>query len=191
MELEWLWNFGPIRQGGWLTVGSGVAVCCTVFLGMLYVSRRSRISMLDIILRRSGRRSQRPADEEVPDGEVTPEALAYLKTPMADLAYLQAGSDRRRSARKWGNPVEVQIHPPDSAIPLRGVVINRSTGGVAILVDDAYQTGARLMLRAVQAPAGVGWIAIEVRNCRAAGKNHVIGCSYPESPPWNAVVWLG
>jgi hypothetical protein len=191
MESESLWNFVPNFQQVSLTVGSGVAVCCTVFLGMLYVSRRNRVSMLDILLRRSPPASQPPAGDGVPDGEVTPEALAYLKTPLADLAHLQAGSERRKSIRKWGNPVEVQLRPPNSVIPLRGVVINRSTGGLAILVDDAYAMGTQLTVRAVHAPAGVDWIAIEVKNCRAAGKNHVIGCSYPESPSWNAVVWLG
>src|SRR5205823_2262823 len=97
---------------------------------------------------------------------------------------------RRKSVRKWGNPVEVQLRPADSLIPLRGVVINRSTEGLAILVDDAYAPGGRLTVRAIHAPTGVGWIEIEVKNCRAAGQNHVIGCSYSETPPWNAVVWL-
>jgi hypothetical protein len=191
MDLEWLSTLGSNQQVAFLSVGSGVGVCCTIFLGMLYVSRRKHVSMLDILLRRSPPRSQPSAGDGVPDGEVTPEALAYLKTPLADMSHLQSGYERRKSHRRWGNPVEVQLRHPQSVIPLRGVVINRSTGGLAILVDDAYATGTQLTVRAVHAPAGVDWIAIEVKNCRAAGKNHVIGCSYPESPSWNAVVWLG
>src|SRR5205807_2585488 len=109
MESESLWNFVPNFQQVSLTVGSGVAVCCTVFLGMLYVSRRNRVSMLDILLRRSPPKPPPAAADGVPDGEVTPEALAYLKTPLADLSHLQAGAERRKSVRKWGNPVEVQM----------------------------------------------------------------------------------
>jgi hypothetical protein len=48
-----------------------------------------------------------------------------------------------------------------------------------------------LKVRAHQAPEGVTWIDVEVRNCRAAGQNWVIGCEYVEKPAWNAVVWLG
>jgi hypothetical protein len=148
--------------------------------------------MLDVLLlRRSGGESQRPPEEDVPDAVVSAEAVKYLKTPVEDVAYLNRERDRRSSVRKWGNPVEVQIQPPNSVILLRGVVINRSTGGLAILVDDAYPTGAALMVRAVLAPAGVDWINVQVKNCRAAGKNWVIGCSYPAPPSWNAVVWLG
>jgi len=190
--MESLWNIGPNPHGVLLSLGTGAAVCLAVFLGMLYVSRRSRVSMLDLLLlRRSGWRPPLPPEEGVPDAVVTSEAIRYLKTPMEDLAYLNRGAERRTGARKWGNPVEVQVQKPDCAIPLRGVVINRSAGGLAILVDDAYPPAMELMVRAIQAPTGVGWITVQVKNCRAAGKNWVIGCSYPETPSWNAVVWLG
>jgi hypothetical protein len=192
MVLHTLWNFIPLEEAGWLPVGTGTAVGCLVLLGALYFSRRNRISFLDVLLlRRSGRRSGALPEEDVPEGVVTPEALKYLKTPGEDLAYLNTGPERRTDVRHWGNPVEVRILSVEQVIPVRGVVINRSTGGLAILVDDTYEVGALLKVRAVQTPQGVSWIDVEVRNCRAVGKNWVIGCKYSETPPWNAVVWLG
>ena len=176
----------------WLPVGTGIAVCCLVLGGALYFSRRQQVSLLDVLLlRRPRQKSPAIPQEDVPEGVVTPEALQYLKTPEEDLAYLKTESERRTSVRNWGNPVEVRILAPTRVYPVRGVVINRSTGGLAILVDNAYEVGALLRVRAVQAPENVTWIGVEVKNCREVGKNWVIGCKYPETPPWNAVVWLG
>jgi hypothetical protein len=192
MGLQALWNFGPAQAGLLLPIGTGVSVGGLILLGALYFSRRNQVSFLDVLLlRRPRQQTQAAAVEDVPEGVVTPEALAYLKTPEEDLTYLQTQSERRKSVRQWGNPVEVRLLTPSRVFPLRGVVINRSPGGLAILVDDAQIEGAPLKVRGVQAPESVAWIGIEVRNCRAVGKNWVIGCKYSEEPPWKAVAWLG
>jgi hypothetical protein len=62
---------------------------------------------------------------------------------------------------------------------------------VPLFVKLPVTTMSPVVVRAHQAPEGVTWIDVEVRNCRAAGKNWVIGCKYVEKPAWNAVVWLG
>jgi hypothetical protein len=192
MLLQAFENFSPNLAQMWLPAGTGIAVCCLVLTGAMYFSRRQQVSLLDVLLlRRPRQKSPALAQEDVPEGVVTAEALQYLNTPEEDLAYLQTEPERRTSVRCWGNPVEVRILLPNRVYPVRGVVINRSTGGLAILVDDTYEVGAMLKVRAVQAPEAVPWINIEVKNCRAVAKNWVIGCKYPEIPLWNAVVWLG
>jgi hypothetical protein len=193
MEQYALWSFSAGQTGRLLSLGMGTAVSCLVYLAALYVARRRQVSMLDVLLfRRSRKQSLAPPEEDVPNGVVTPEALKYLKTPEEDLAYLQTAPERRTSVRRWGNPVEVQILSRlTSANLLRGVIINRSTGGLAILVDDAYDQGDILTVRAAQAPPDVSGVDVEVRSCREAGRNWVIGCKYTETPAWNAVAWFG
>jgi hypothetical protein len=191
MVLQALWSFLPNPEAMLVPAGAGAAVSCLVFLGALYFSRRNQVSMLDVLLLRRRRRRPPPPAEDVPDGVVTPEALKYLNPPEGDTAYLKTAPERRTTVRRWGNPVEVRVLPTGKVVPLRGVVINRSTGGLAILVDDAYEAGTQLKVRAVVAPPDVPWIDTEIRNCRAVGRNWVVGCKYPETPPWNSVVWLG
>jgi len=166
---------------------TGTFVGCLVFLGAFYFSQRRQgrhVSLVDVLLLRRASRSAPPAP-------AAPEAGPYLQTPEEEVAYLKQAPERRRAPRRWGNPVEVRIISPTTAAPLRGVVINRSEGGLALLVDDPYEEGTLLKVHAVQAPDSITWLSVEVRNCRPVGKNWMIGCRYPQEPPWHAVVWFG
>jgi hypothetical protein len=192
MEMHALWSF-TADVATLLPVGTGTAVAVLVYVGARYVAYRNDISMLDVLLfRRPRKRISFAADDDVPSGVVTPEALKYLKTPEEDLEHLRTAPERRRTNRRWGNPVEVRIFSPLAVDePLRGVVINRSRGGVAILVDNKHEEGTVLNVRAVLAPQYVPGVDVEVKNCRRAGRNWVVGCKYPEEPPWNAIAWFG
>jgi hypothetical protein len=156
----------------------------------MFISYWRNIPLLDLLLLRR-RKPPVPSTEDGSGKEIIPLALEYLATPQEDLAYLQKAEERRATKRYWGNPVEVRVISQRRPDPLRGAVVNRSTEGVALLVDDAYEAGAMLKVRAILAPKDVAWIDIEVKNCRPAGRNWVIGCQYPEPPPWKSQVWLG
>ena len=187
---DWLVHFIPYQWWRWVPVGSGLAVGSLVlFTGALRFSHWKRVPLRDVLLLR-WRRLPDPAKPAGPAEPVVPLAPVYLPTPDEDLFYLKKRRERRRWIRRWGNPVVVRIVSSLHPEPLAGTVVNRSTGGVALLVDDAHDAGALLKVRAVLAPKDVPWLDIEVKNCRKAGRNWVIGCQYPETPPWNAVVWL-
>jgi hypothetical protein len=190
VDLNWFGHFNPYRWWTWLPIAIGFVVGFLVlFTGAWFISRWMRVPLLDLMLLR--RRKPPPPQEEPVDKEIAPLALEYLPNPEQDLAYLAKEDERRANKRYWGNPIEVRITSPLRPEPCRGAVVNRSTGGIAILVDDKYETGAMLKVRAVLAPKDVGWIDVEVRNCRKAGRNFVIGCQYPTPPSWKAVAWLG
>jgi hypothetical protein len=193
MELCALLSFHFTQVGVWVPLGTGTAVSCVVYLLARHIANRHQISMLDVLLfrRRRHRVLAGVPDEDVPSGVVSPEALKYLKTPEEDIAYLETAPERRKSVRRWGKPVEVKILAPLVTGLLRGVIINRSAGGIAVLVDDEYAEGVNLTVRAVQAPQYVPGVEVEVRTCRKAGKNFVIGCKYSEEAPWNAIAWFG
>jgi len=190
VELHWFEHFNPYHWWSWLPVGIGIGVACVVlFSGAQFISYWKNIPLLDLLLRR--RLPSPPPSTDDPAGqEIIPLALEYLATPREDLSYLEKQEERRKTKRYWGNPIEVRITSQLRPDPRRGAVVNRSTGGLAILVDDNYEPGAMLKVRAILAPKDVAWIDIEVKNCNPAGRNWVIGCEYPETPPWKAVVWL-
>jgi hypothetical protein len=192
VDLNWFGHFNPYRLWSWLPIAIGLGVAFLVLLGgAWFISYWKNIPLLDLLLLR--RRKPPPPTAEPTESEnaIAPLALEYLATPQQDLSYLAKEDERRATKRYWGNPIEVRITSVLHPSPRRGAVVNRSTGGIAILVDDKYETGAMLKVRAVLAPKDVAWVDIEVRNCRSAGKNYVIGCCYPAPPPWKAMAWLG
>jgi len=114
-----------------------------------------------------------------------PAALAELPVDVS------GGHERRRSRRRWSKPIEVLIIAPVCDKPLHGLILNRSTGGVALLADTDFAAGSILFVRSLEAPAGVPRAKVVVRHSRAAGKLWLTGCEYDEDVPWNVKVWFG
>jgi hypothetical protein len=102
-----------------------------------------------------------------------------------------AGAERRRSIRRWFNPIEVVVISPFHTEPLHGLVVNRSVGGLAILMDMDFESDTVLNVRPKDAPTGVGYIEVRVRHVRKASKLWVIGCQYQGEIAWNVKVWFG
>ena len=48
-----------------------------------------------------------------------------------------------------------------------------------------------LQVRSIEAPDYVPSIQVEVRYCRKAGRNYLIGCRFCSEIPWNVRVWFG
>jgi hypothetical protein len=64
-------------------------------------------------------------------------------------------TDRRRSLRRKGNPVEILLGECEATRePLRGWVLDRSTGGLCLLTSEEIAPGTMLRVRACQAPPG-------------------------------------
>jgi hypothetical protein len=104
---------------------------------------------------------------------------------------LKGMNDRRRSRRRWLNPIAVSFFAPMREHPLHGIVINRSTGGFALLADFDFVEGTVLIVRALEAPENVPAIRVQVRHSRKAGSMWLLGCEYTQELPWNVKVWFG
>jgi hypothetical protein len=103
----------------------------------------------------------------------------------------QGGVERRVGRRRWGNPTEVHVILPAWPGGVHGLVINRSTGGLALLLQKEAPEGTSIQVRSVEAPRSVPSIKLEVRHCRKAGGLFLIGCQFCEEVPWNVRVWYG
>jgi hypothetical protein len=157
--------------------------------------------LLELLRRRRGQEIDGPPkDEDVPPDELIKELLALLpaagsrapEAPPEDLQFVAGGgAEKRTSRRRWGNPTEVNVDALLWPRPVHGIVINRSTGGLAILLQDEVPAGTTIQVHPVEAPRSVRAVSLEVRHCRKAGRLFLIGCEFSEEVPWNVRVWFG
>ncbi len=101
-------------------------------------------------------------------------------------------ADRRGSIRRDGPPVRVVLQSPTFRNGVDdGVVIDRSTGGLRILLKNAIPQGSTLQVRAVNAPDTVGFVTVVVRSCRENEDHFELGCEFTKTPPWNVLLLFG
>jgi hypothetical protein len=190
-----------------VSVGIGLTVSGVVFLvgARVRLSRLARIrqnakileenlpweNLLGLLKTRYGG-GKSVTDEELSSDELMDMLLADIPAGSASSgADWQPAGGRRKSRRRWANPIEVAIVSPFHDKPVHGLVINRSTGGMAILTDVAFEAGTVLSVRSKDAPNGIGYVDVCIRHSRQASKLWIIGCEYNEDVPWNVKVWFG
>jgi hypothetical protein len=140
-------------------------------------------------------------EQELPPDELLASLIARLparsgrldyEPPREERHFLEhGGADKRSGRRRWGNPTSVYLTSALLSGRLHGVVINRSTGGLGIFVDQKMQLGTLLEVRGVEAPRYVPSAEIEVKFCRKVRGHYIIGCQFVHEIPWNVRVWFG
>ena len=101
-------------------------------------------------------------------------------------------TEKRKSLRREGNPVEVFITDAEEKIePIRGWVVDRSLGGVRLLVYELVEVGTALRIRPRQAPPGVPWTQVVVKSCEPAKSGYQYGCMFHPPPPWSIMLLFG
>jgi hypothetical protein len=84
---------------------------------------------------------------------------------------------------------EVLVSGPFAG-PLAGCVVNRSEGGVALLLQREMDCDLICSIRAVAATPEVPWIKVRVCHCTWAGRGWLVGCEFAESVPYKAMAWF-
>ena len=119
-----------------------------------------------------------------------PAAPAPLDVPL-DGCLQGVTQDRRAAPRRGGNTVEVQITDVNSAPAGRGCVIDRSQGGLRMLVERPVAAGTQLKVKPTSADASAPWSDITVRSCRRDGIEYVLGCQFDRLPNWAELLQFG
>jgi hypothetical protein len=79
----------------------------------------------------------------------------------------------------------------DSAEPGEGLVVNRSRGGLCLVVHGPVEKGSLLRVRAAHVPDDMPWVPVHVRRCQAKGDSWRLGCQFVEKLPWSVVLLFG
>jgi hypothetical protein len=103
----------------------------------------------------------------------------------------KADADRRSAPRRKGNRVEVHLTDDSKRPPVLGWVVDRSMGGLCLIVEEPLSEGTVLNVRPRQAPQTTPWLPIEIRACRPDGCNWEVGCRFLKPPQWNDLLLFG
>jgi serine/threonine protein kinase len=89
------------------------------------------------------------------------------------------GEERRASPRRRGNLVSVLV--ADSLAqqePIRGWVLDRSAGGLGLLVGEALEIGTLMRVRAERSDVAAQWVPVRIIHCRPERIRWRVGCQF-------------
>jgi hypothetical protein len=102
------------------------------------------------------------------------------------------GRERRCHYRRSGNPTHVAIGHPENPTELaRGVVVDRSSGGVCLELQTPLAVGSVVSVRPSLGTGAGAWIDVEVRHCRRDGPAWRVGFKFVRTPPLSALWMFG
>jgi hypothetical protein len=101
------------------------------------------------------------------------------------------GRERRTSLRRRKQQTVLIIDPARSEDPQRGWLVDRSLGGLGLMVDHPVDEGTLLRVRATNAPARLPWVELHVKNCRAGENVYELGCQFVRTPSWEVLMTFG
>ena len=105
---------------------------------------------------------------------------------------LGQGGERRRSTRRVGVPTAVLLVDRQQGRNTQAAyVLDRSTGGLRLAVQNAFPQGTTLEVRAENAPEGTPWVPVSVRSCRRVNDFYEIGCQFEQELPWSILLLFG
>ena len=69
--------------------------------------------------------------------------------------------------------------------PLSGWVLDRSMGGVGVMLDKPLPEGLSLKIRPRKASEDTPWIAVHIKSCRQEGDQWEVGLQFDQTPNWS------
>jgi hypothetical protein len=154
--------------------------------------------ILSKLTKRIRRANLTPTPTPTPTAETAPVPLptpAGIETPSPNQRATPTTGDhgeRRASPRRKGNPVSVLVTTmTDIGPPIESWVVDRSQGGVCLLVDEAVEIGAQLRILPAKARAGIRWVEVEVTSCRQERNSWKIGCKFLQKLSWAEMQLFG
>jgi hypothetical protein len=99
--------------------------------------------------------------------------------------------ERRSAPRRKGNPISVQISNGSGNDAIQGWVLDRSSGGLRLLVDDPMTPGTVLSIRPAKVHENFPWVKVKVKNCHPERKSWNVGCQFVEKIAWDDLQHFG
>ncbi len=119
-------------------------------------------------------------------------APAGAATPSGDPFVTGPANDRRSSVRRGGHPVTVLLaDPEEKAPPQSGWVVDRSVGGLCLMVPQPVPIGSFWKARPAEAPRTTPPVLVEIRTCVAAGAEWKLSCRFDKTPSYAVLLMFG
>jgi hypothetical protein len=103
--------------------------------------------------------------------------------------------EQRTAFRRGGNPVEVLLtEDGDTENIRRGYVLDRSIGGLRLMVPYKLAPGSAFVVRPANASPMIPWVKVEVRSCvesKIQGGDFDVGCRFVKAPPYPILLLFG
>jgi hypothetical protein len=120
--------------------------------------------------------------------EQAPKAAAPEHDPFVQ----GSATEQRKSHRRGGNPVGVLLRTPGTGLePRRALVLNRSSGGLRLEVEEMAAVESVLEVRPADAPPVTPWVEVKVKDCRRTSDGWQLGCEFVRTPPWALLLMFG
>jgi hypothetical protein len=100
--------------------------------------------------------------------------------------------NKRRSLRRGGNRIAVLVS--DGVVagdPVGGLVLNRSRGGLCLLVREKVDVDHLLAVRTAAFPKSLPSVRLRVRHCKQVTQGWRLGCQFVDHPPWSTLLLFG
>ncbi len=104
---------------------------------------------------------------------------------------LASPDDRRQRSRRQAAPKEIHFRISEGAIAKPGFVIDRSSGGLRLALEQALPVDSHVFLKADQAPSGTPWAEAVVCWCKPMDDRFDLGCQFVGNVPWNVLLLFG
>lgn len=101
-------------------------------------------------------------------------------------------TEQRRSLRRGGNPVVVvYARPNNTNNPSRGLVLDRSVGGLRLGIEEEIAPGTRLLVLPASATTQTPWIEVDVCGCKPVDDSWELHCQFVKTPQWSILLMFG
>ena len=98
----------------------------------------------------------------------------------------------RTAPRRKGNPVSVLLADFSAATePFQGWVLDRSGGGLGILLDEAIPIDTVLSIRPVKSSPGFPWMEVKVCSCQPERGGFRVGLQFTGKHGWGELRAFG
>jgi hypothetical protein len=102
-----------------------------------------------------------------------------------------ADADRRGIIRREGNRTAVLVARKGWRSPQQALVLNRTSGGLRLAIQQDVPVGIILWLRACNAPENTPWAEVFVRWCEQSDGYFEVGCQFQGKLPWSVLLMFG
>ena len=87
--------------------------------------------------------------------------------------------------------MQVLLRYPDQEETFPAWVLDRSQGGLCLLVEQPVAVDCVLKVRPRTSNDPTHWVEVIVRSCRAVGIQYEIGVQFQQIPNWNLLLQFG